>query len=231
MTTLQKTARTLCSISLLTLFAVASAHGQGTTVLRATVPFAFEAHGQSIPPGEYQFKIRLGDRSLVISGGNSQDVRLQIITQLGGYSVFRDAGLVFDSYEGKHVLSEIWVPGEDGILVSSTPKQHTYDRVIAMVSGATPNMSGKAVFDHTCARCHGAKGAGNPAADKFFKTPVPRLDSTYVQSKSDAELKEIISNGKRMMDPVRVGQASVQHLLDPVSVDAVVSYVRTLKQP
>jgi mono/diheme cytochrome c family protein len=139
--------------------------------------------------------------------------------------------LVFDNYDGKHVLSEIWVPGEDGVLVSATPKQHTHDMVIAVVSGASPNMSGKTVFDRTCARCHGPKGAGNSAADKFFKTQVPRLDSTYVQSKSDADLKEIISNGKRMMDPVRIGQASVQHLLDPVSVDAVISYLRTLKQP
>ena len=116
------------------------------------------------------------------------------------------------------------------MLVDTTPKQHTVDRVIAVISGATPNLSGKAVFERTCARCHGPKGQGNPAADKFFKTPVPKLDSAYVQSKSDAELKDVISNGRRNMDPVRVGQASVQHLLDSQSVDAVISYVRTLKQ-
>jgi len=103
--------------------------------------------------------------------------------------------------------------------------------VIAVLSGASPNLSGKAVFERTCAKCHGPNGQGNPAADKFFKTPVPRLDSAYVQSKSDEELKDIISHGKRNMDPVRMGQATVQHLLDPRSVDAVVSYVRTLKQP
>jgi hypothetical protein len=33
------------------------------------------------------------------------------------------------------------------------------------------------------------------------------------------------------MDPVRMGQATVQHLLDPQSVDAVIGYVRTFKQP
>ena len=31
------------------------------------------------------------------------------------------------------------------------------------------------------------------------------------------------------MDPVRVGQARVQHLLDSASVDEVIRYVRTLK--
>jgi len=233
MTTLQKTARNLTTISLVTLLAVASARGQGaTTVLRANVPFAFEAHDTSLPAGTYQFKVRLADHSVVISGANPPDVRLQIITELSGFSVFRDTGLVFNTYEGKHVLSEIWIPGENGVLLSITPKEHTHDMVIAMISGGTaPNLSGKQIFERTCARCHGPKGQGNPAADKFFKTPVPKLSSAYVQSKSDAELKDIVSHGKGMMDPVRMGQASVQHLLDPASVDAVIEYLRTLKQP
>lgn len=108
-------------------------------------------------------------------------------------------------------------------------KKHTYETVMAVVSGASPNLSGKKIFDQTCARCHGVEGKGNPAADAFFKTPVPRLDSKMVQAKSDADLKDIISHGKRMMDPVREGQASLQHLLYPDSVDAVIRYVRTLK--
>ena len=110
-----------------------------------------------------------------------------------------------------------------------TKKQHTSQMIMAMVSGAGPKMSGKAIFQQTCSRCHGPQGQGNPAADKFFKTAVPRLDSKFVQSKSDTELKDIISNGKGMMDPVRTGQASLQHVLPPDSVNAVVSYLRTLK--
>jgi len=231
MTTLQKTARNLTTISLVTLWAVASAHGQGVTNLRANVPFAFEAGGKSLPAGTYQFKVNHAGRYLVISGANPPEVRLQIITELGGASVFRDTGLVFNTYEGKHVLSEIWIPGEDGVLVSVTPKQHTHDMVIAMISGGGgPNLSGKQIFERTCARCHGPNGQGNPTADKFFKTPIPKLSSAYVQSKSDAELKDIISHGKGMMDPVRMGQASVQHLLDPALVDTVIVYLRTLKQ-
>jgi len=230
MTTLQKTARNLTTISLVTLLAVASAHGQEVTSLRANVPFAFEAGDKSLPAGTYQFKVHRADRYLVISGANPPVVRLQIITDLSGFSVFRDAGLVFNTYEGKHVLSEIWIPGQDGVLVSVTPKQHTHDMVIAVISGgAQPNLSGKQIFERTCARCHGPEGQGNAAADKFFKTPVPKLSSAYVQSKSDAELKDIISHGKGMMDPVRMGQASVQHLLDPASVDTVIMYLRTLK--
>jgi cytochrome c553 len=230
MTTLKMTARILTTISLLTLLAVASAHGQ-TVTLGANVPFAFEAHGMSLPPGTYQFKLNLGDRTILIGGGKAGEVRVPIITTLGGTSIFKDTGLVFDAYEGKHVLSELWIPGEEGVLVSTTPKQAKHEMVIAVISGATPHLSGKTVFDRTCARCHGPNGQGNAAADKFFKTPVPKLDSAYIQSKTDDELKDIISHGKRMMDPVRMGQASVQHLLDPDSVDAVIRYLRTLKQP
>jgi len=229
MKVLQMTARNLITISVLTFLEVASAHGQATSV-RANVPFDFQAGTVSLAAGTYGFKLDLGARLIVISGAKAENLRLRIVTLLGGGSPFSEASLVFDSFEGQHALSEVWIPGEEGVLVKVTPKGHTHERVIAVSPDVAPNLSGKAVFSRTCARCHGPKGQGNPAADKFFQTPVPRLDSAYVQAKSDAELKDIISHGKRMMDPVRIGQAQVQHLLDSASVDAVISYVRTFKQ-
>jgi mono/diheme cytochrome c family protein len=116
------------------------------------------------------------------------------------------------------------------VVVTATPKEHPHEMVIAVVSGAAPKMSGKEVFERTCARCHGPQGKGNPAADKFFQTQIPRLDSAYVQAKSDQELRDVISHGRRNMDPVRMGQATLQHLLYPELVDAVIRYVRTFKK-
>jgi cytochrome c553 len=231
MKTLQVTARNLTVISFLALLAVASVHGQTGAALRASVPFDFEVGGKSVPAGTYQLRLRLGEGAVVMSGAKAGDMRLPIISRLGTGTLFTDATLIFDTFEGHHALSEVWVPGEEGVLVKVTPKGHAHEKVIAVVSGPAPKLSGKQVFERTCARCHGPKGQGNPAADKFFQTPVPKLDSAYVQGKSDEELKEIISHGRRMMDPVRVGQAQVQHLLDSGSVDAVISYVRTLKRP
>jgi cytochrome c553 len=227
---LQMAARNLTTISVLTLLAVASAHGQTGAILRANVPFGFEAGSASLPAGTYQFKLRLNEGAVVVSGAKAGDMRLPIITQLGTGSLLTDATLIFDTFEGQHALSEVWIPGEEGVLVKVTPKGHTHERVIAVVSGPAPKLSGKQVFERTCARCHGPGGQGNAAADKFFQTPVPKLNSAYIQGKSDEELKEIISHGKRKMDPVRIGQAEVQHLLDSGSVDAVISYVRTFKQ-
>ena len=231
MKTLLMTARKLTTISVLTLLAVASAHGQTGTVLSANVPFGFEAGGTSLPAGTYQFKFQISEQSLVMSSDKAGEIKLHVIAQLAGASLFKDTGLVFDAFGGHHVLSEVWIPGEGGVLVSASPKQHPHEMVVAVVSGAAPKMSGKEIFESTCIRCHGPLGKGNPAADKFFKTAIPRLDSAYVQSKSDQELRDIISHGRRNMDPVRMGQASMQHLLYPELVGAVISYIRTFKQP
>lgn len=223
--------RGLTTLCITILLAIGSAYGQGTTVLRAHVPFPFEAGKASIPAGTYQFMLNIPARSLEISGSQGRPVRLHFITTLGGSSLFRDAGLVFDTYEGKHVLSELWIPGQEGVLVTSTSKKHQYDRVIAVVDTPGANMTGKQIFEHTCQRCHGRNGQGNPAARRFFKANIPRLDSAFVQGKSDAELRDIISNGMKKMPPVEIGQPRVQHLLDSSSVDKVIRYLRTLKKP
>ena len=135
----QMTARNLPAIGVLSLLAVVSAHAQTGVVLRANVPFGFEAGGDSLPAGTYQFKLRSGERFLVLSGAKGGEMRVQIITQLAGSSFFQEAGLVFDTFGDRHVLSEVWIPGKDGVQVSATPKGHTHERVIAAASGAAPN--------------------------------------------------------------------------------------------
>jgi mono/diheme cytochrome c family protein len=224
------TARYLITISILSLLVVASAYGQAGAVLSANVPFAFEAGGTSFPAGTYQFKFRPSDQTLVISGGKAEEMKLHTIARLAGASLFKDTGLVFDAFEGKHVLSEVWIPGEGGVLVNASPKQHPHEVVVAMVSGTEAKLSGKEVYQRTCGRCHGPQGTGNPAADKFFQVAIPRLNSAHVQAKSDQELTDIITQGRRNMDPVRMGQGQMQHLLDPGSVGAVIKYLRTFKQ-
>ena len=59
----------------------------------------------------------------------------------------------------------------------------------------------------------GRKGDKN--ADKFFNVTIPRLNSAEVQSKSDAELKEIIIKGTRAMDPVEIDESGFRHRLPP----------------
>ncbi len=89
---------------------------------------------------------------------------------------------------------------------------------------------GKAVYEDTCKQCHGPEGKGDAMADKFYQVRIPRLNSDYVQNKTDGEIREIITRGRRKMAPVRAGRPSVEHRLDPKSVDAVIAYIRTLKK-
>jgi mono/diheme cytochrome c family protein len=81
---------------------------------------------------------------------------------------------------------------------------------------------GKTVFEAKCQGCHGAKGEGRPAIAKMFNVELPALGSKEVQSKTDAELTQIITTGKGKMKPVS-GLSNAQ-------VEDVIAFVRTLKQ-
>jgi hypothetical protein len=107
--TLQMMARHLTTFGVLMLLAVSSANGQAVA-LHANVPFAFELGGKSIPAGSYKIEV-LGSRYVQISTPKELVVKLPIITQLGGNRLFGDASLVFDEFEGHHLLSEVWIPG------------------------------------------------------------------------------------------------------------------------
>ena len=59
--------------------------------------------------------------------------------------------------------------------------------VVTIVPACADQLPGKAVFDKTCKNCHGPEGKGNPTASSFWKVKIPRLDTQYVQQKSEDE--------------------------------------------
>lgn len=89
-----------------------------------------------------------------------------------------------------------------------------------LVSAGAPE--GKTVFEAKCQACHGPKGEGKAAIAKMFKVEMPPLGSKEVQSKSDADLKTIITDGKGKMKPI-AGLSDKQK-------DDVVAFVRSLKE-
>lgn len=78
--------------------------------------------------------------------------------------------------------------------------------------------AGKAVFDRSCATCHGMNGEGKEAIGKMLHTTMKPLGSKEVQEKSDAELKKAVTEGFGKMQPVKG--------LNAKQVDDVIAYVR-----
>ncbi len=71
-----------------------------------------------------------------------------------------------------------------------------------------------------CAMCHGADGKGDTSMGKMMK--IRDLGSADVQGQSDAELTNIITNGKGKM-PKYDGK------LTPDQIKDLVKYIRTFK--
>lgn len=92
----------------------------------------------------------------------------------------------------------------------------------AGVSLAADAKAGEAVFGKSCKSCHGADGSGNPAIAKMMKVDMKDLKSAEVQSRSDADLKKVITEGQGKMKPVAA--------VTGAPVDDVVAYLRTLKK-
>ncbi len=82
--------------------------------------------------------------------------------------------------------------------------------------------AGQAAFDKSCKSCHGTDGTPNPAVGKMMKVEMKDLKSAEVQSRSDADLKKVITEGQGKMKPIAAVTGS--------SVDDVVAYVRSLKK-
>jgi cytochrome c553 len=224
------TTKRLVALVFVTVFIVGWAFGQTGEAVRAEVPHEFTFASKVVPAGTYTFTVtKLGLQMVSASG---EMYRAPIMSWLAGPSQFLgDGALVFDKTGDSRVLSEVWIPGAEGILLHSVTKNHNHEVLLLSENlGQNRSLSGKAAYNQTCIRCHGPAGMGDKSADKFFKTPIPRLSSAEVQSKSDAELRELITQGGRAMAPVEIDEGGFRHRLPPESVDAVIAYVRTLKR-
>jgi mono/diheme cytochrome c family protein len=80
---------------------------------------------------------------------------------------------------------------------------------------------GKAVFDKSCASCHGPDGKGNPAMTKVFGEKQLNIATKEVAGKSDDELIKVITEGKGKMP------ASGKSL-SKADQKAVIEHVRSL---
>ena len=92
---------------------------------------------------------------------------------------------------------------------------------ISTVDEASADEVEETTFKSSCAMCHGADGSGNTPVGKSMR--IPDLHSAEVQSQSDAQLAEVISNGKNSMPPFKGS-------LSPKQIHDLVAHMRQLAQ-
>jgi hypothetical protein len=93
--------------------------------VRAEIPFAFHAAGKTMPAGVYQI-IKQVVPAVVLNGPGGTTITLPVLTYLGRHDTDTEPELVFDKLEGNMHLSEVWLPGQDGLLLLGTKERHDH---------------------------------------------------------------------------------------------------------
>lgn len=108
----------------------AMVYAQATEMLTVNIPYSFTISGKQLPPGAYVID-RTGTTGTILqirSEDGKNAVQADVLTRIGGgISTPTDAKVVFDKYEDKYILSEVFFPGEDGFLLmgaKNTPHKH-----------------------------------------------------------------------------------------------------------
>jgi cytochrome c6 len=90
---------------------------------------------------------------------------------------------------------------------------------LLILPAGTAFADGQATYKAKCAGCHGADGAGATAAGKAMK--VRDFHAPEVQKETDAEMTDIIANGRNKMP-------KYADKLKPDEIKELVGYVREL---
>lgn len=115
------------TVGLIAAFAVIFGYGQPASI-KAMIDFQFTAGGQVLPAGEYEFKRDTTAPMFRVQGEGKNFVMAPVITRLAGamHTTPQDAHIVFDKIGDTYLLSEIWIPGEDGFMLLATKGPHEH---------------------------------------------------------------------------------------------------------
>lgn len=99
------------------------------TNLKVKVPFAFSAGKKALPAGDYEVRLDQPTESVrVFNPATRTEVAVPFITRLAApaHPAVTGSHIVFDKVGNTYTLSEIWWPGQDGILVHATKGPHEH---------------------------------------------------------------------------------------------------------
>ncbi len=95
-----------------------------THLCTADIPFSFIAEGKTYPSGNYEF--RLSDSDAVVKIESLKPGHAGFVDVLTRLSSRDQPAIVFDVVGNDHFLSELYVPGMDGLAFKAAPAKHTH---------------------------------------------------------------------------------------------------------
>jgi hypothetical protein len=124
----------------LAMLAAVSAYAKEWPAVKANIPFQFTVGTKVFPAGEYSFTPNVlpgarnqSVRSFKIKGpGNvigTAEVKTRLAAQI--HKTANEVHIAFDKTEGQYILSEIWIPGQDGYLLNISNEEETHEIVTA----------------------------------------------------------------------------------------------------
>jgi hypothetical protein len=104
----QMIARTLTSLLLIVVWLAATARAQSTPwVIKVNIPFEFNVGDQAFPAGSYSLVQPL-QHLLVLRDARGQTIASAFSGGIDSPTPMASTKLKFDSFGGRHILSEVW---------------------------------------------------------------------------------------------------------------------------
>jgi hypothetical protein len=116
--------------------AVASANGQSSRTVIATVPFEFKVGDRALPAGDYTLgTISDSSSALVIRNQDSNRAAVRLTMPIEVSKASDKGKLVFHRYGQNYFLSEVWSGGETtGRQLSKSKQERTIESQLAAIS-------------------------------------------------------------------------------------------------
>ncbi|MBZ5499398.1 MAG: hypothetical protein LAP85_23620 [Acidobacteriia bacterium] len=97
----------------------------------ATIEFSFYANGKSLPAGNYEYRLDTNTDVLKVTNTKTREtIMVPVITTISK-KVPPDGEIVFDKTASEYYLTEVFIPGQDGLLVKGAGGKHTHVSVKA----------------------------------------------------------------------------------------------------
>ena len=114
-----------------------AAFAQGSTFLKADVPFDFSAGNSIMPAGRYQVERGPANGTVTIRSDDGKKAVIVMTLLTTSMARHEQGSLMFHRYGNAYILSEIWTPGNDGRELPTTKRERELAKKLAAPTSET----------------------------------------------------------------------------------------------